>query len=229
MPSLNADFANTFGARVREFRRAYGMTMGELAASIGQHSASIAMVEAGRNLFSMAIVARLVEIYGLSATWLLTGYGPMRLPPIVDGRVAEPAAPYESRYPMATVPLLDDFPRTLEEIATAAPKGRVQVIRSLVPHPHHTYAARAQGSAMHPVIRAGWLVLVDVHPEVLQPGALHGRPVVAKLSEGISLRWFEARKDWVLYPEDERAGKAVRISRMVDPPVLGRVIWWCPI
>jgi transcriptional regulator with XRE-family HTH domain len=217
------------GVRVKEFRLSLGLTARELAAAVGQRQASFALVESGRNLFSVHVLARLVELYGLNATWLLTGYGPMRLPPVVNGQVAEPAGIYAGRYPMATVPLLEGYPRTSDEIAAVEPQGRVQVIRSLVPHPHHTYAARTRGSAMRPVILDGWLVLVDVHPEALQPEALHGRPVVAKLSEGITLRWFEARKDWVLYPEDERAGKAVRISRMVDPPILGRVIYWCPV
>ena len=53
---------------------------------------------------------------------------------------------------------------------------------------------------------------------------------VVRLGEGVSIKWFDVGKnDWIIYAENPGCGfKDVRVSRQVDPPVVGRVIWWCP-
>lgn len=210
-----------------------GMTMRELAASVDQRHASFAVVEAGRNLFSMQTLARLVELYGLNANWLLTGYGPMKIAPLINGLVAETAGDYEAGYPLVKVPILSTFLSLGEPV----PQGRerikdyAQVIKPLVPHPRQTYGLHARGDSMAPIIHDRWLVLVDTHEDAIRPyEQLHGKPVAVRLGEGVSIKWMDAGKnDWVIHAENDQSGfKPVRISRQVDPPVVGRVIWWCP-
>jgi SOS-response transcriptional repressor LexA len=218
---------------LKAFRQSLGLTARELAASVGQHQASFAVVESGRNLFSIHALARLVEIYGLNANWLLTGYGPMKIAPLINGRVAECAGDYEVNYPLVKIPILSSFLSLGEPVPQARERVKdwAQVIRPLVPHPAHTYGLKARGDSMAPVIQDRWLVLVDVHEDAIRPyEQLHGRPVVAQLGDGATIKWFSvAKNDWVIHAENKESGfQDVRISRQVDPPVIGRVIWWCP-
>jgi SOS-response transcriptional repressor LexA len=191
------------------------------------------MVEGGRNLFSMHTLARLIELYALNVNWLLTGYGPMKIAPFINGQAAETPGVYETGYPLIKVPILSTFLSLGEPV----PQGRerikdyAQVIKPLVPHPRHTYGLHARGDSMHPVIQDRWLVLVDVHEDAIRPyEQLHGKPVAVRLGEGVSIKWMDAGKnDWIIHAENKESGfKEVRISRQVDPPVVGRVIWWCP-
>lgn len=226
-------YAQALGRRLQAFRLSLGLTMRELAESLGQRQPSFAGVEAGRHLFSMPILAQLVELYGLNANWLLTGYGPMKIPPFINGQVAETEGDYEAGYPLVKVPILSTFLSLGEPVPQGHErvKDYAQVIRPLVPHPRHTYGLHARGDSMHPVIQDRWLVLVDTHEDAIRPyEQLHGKPVAVRLGEGVSIKWMDAGKnDWIIHAEHEASGfKPVRISRQVDPPVVGRVIWWCP-
>jgi SOS-response transcriptional repressor LexA len=222
------------GLRLKEFRQSLGATSREFAASAGQHQASFAMVEAGRNLFSMHVLSRLVEIYGLNANWLLTGYGSTKIPPLVGGKPME-APPENGKppYELVDIPILSTF-LSLGEPVEQAGEHRVDiasVIKPLVPHPRHTYGLHARGDSMDPVIKDKYLVLVDTHEDAIRPYEnLKGHPVAVRIGEGVSVKWMDVGKnDWVIYAENKDCGfKDVRISRQVDPPVVGRVIWWCP-
>lgn len=225
------------GLRLKAFRASLGLSARELAESVGQHQASFAIVEAGRNLFSAHVLARLIEIYGLNANWLLTGYGPMKIPAIVDGRPLQepPPGPEDPKpaYELVPVPILSTFLSLGEPVPQADewPKDVAQVIKPLVPHPRHTYGLHARGDSMEPVIRDKYLVLVDTHEDAIRPyERLKGHPVAVRLGEGVSIKWMDAGKnDWVIYAENKDCGfRDVRISRQVDPPVVGRVVWWCP-
>jgi SOS-response transcriptional repressor LexA len=192
------------------------------------------MVEAGRNLFSMLTLARLVELYGLNANWLLTGFGPMKIAPIINGRVAEAPAAYEqAAYSMVKVPILSTFVSLGQPVSQAAERVTdfAQIIKPLVPHPRHTYGVKARGDSMSPVIQDRWLVLVDIHEDAIRPyERLKGHPVAVRLGEGVSIKWLTpGKKDWIIHAENKSSGfRDVRISRQVDPPVIGRCIWWCP-
>ncbi|MEW5763606.1 MAG: S24 family peptidase [Acidobacteriota bacterium] len=191
------------------------------------------MAESGRSFLSLPALARLYELYGVNLTWLIAGYGPMRVQPIIHGHVDETPAVYEPQYPLVRIPIVSSFlalgepvPQDRELVADWA-----EIIKPLVPHPAHTYGLKARGDSMAPVIQDRWLVLVDIHPDAIRPyEQLQGRPVVVRLQEGTSVKWFAARKDaWVIHAENAQTGfKDVRIPRQVDPPVIGRVIWWCP-
>lgn len=206
--------------------------MRELSEDLGDRN-SVAMAETGRSFLSLPALARLYELYGVNLTWLITGYGPMRVQPLINGQVAEAPAGYEPRYPLVKVPILSAFLSLGEPV----PQGRelvtdwAQVIQPLVPHPRHTYGLKVRGDSMAPVIQDRWLVLVDVHQDAIRPyERLNGRPVVVRLGDGASVKWFTARKAvWLIHAENRESGfQDIRIPRQVDPPVVGRVIWWCP-
>lgn len=233
LPPDNAS-KEEIGRRFNAFRLSLGLTMREMAASVDQHHASFAMVEAGRNLFSMHVLARLVEMYGLNANWLLTGYGPMKIPPLVGGKPLE-APPNKGTPPfeLVDIPILSTFLSLGEPVEQAAEHkvDVASVIKPLVPHPRHTYGLKARGDSMDPIIKDKYLVLVDTHEDAIRPyERLKGHPVAVRLGEGVSIKWMSIGKnDWVIYAQNEHSGfKDVRISRQVDPPVAGRVIWWCP-
>ncbi len=222
------DLPRRFGERLKSFRLSRGLTMAELGEAIGHRQGSIAVVESGRNMLSVAAVAAPWARFGLNAHWLITGYGSMLIPPRI-GQATETPGDYEARYPAVTVPLLS----SLEDLGRMnAPEcGVAEILHSLVPHPGSTYGVTTRGDSMAPVIRARFLVLIDVHPDAIRPyEQLHGAPVAVRLEGGLSIRWFEAgKRDWVLYVENEAAGIGpLRIPRQVAPPVEGRVTWWCP-
>lgn len=221
-----------FAARLREFRLSLGRSMRELSEDLGDKN-SVAMAESGRSFLSLPALARLYELYGVNLTWLIAGYGPMRIKPLINGRVSESSGEYEASYPMVKVPILSSFLSLGEPVPQHAEhvKDWAQIIKPLVPHPRHTYGLYVRGDSMHPIIQNRWLVLVDVHEDAIRPyDRLHRRPVAVRLGDGASVKWFSAgKRDWVIYAENKESGfQEIRISRQVDPPVIGRVIWWCP-
>ncbi|MFY7913564.1 MAG: helix-turn-helix domain-containing protein [Rubrivivax sp.] len=62
-----------FGERLREARKAKGMTLVEAGAVFDTSKQTINHWEAGRNMPSAEQVARLAEEYGCSVEWLLYG------------------------------------------------------------------------------------------------------------------------------------------------------------
>ncbi len=207
--------------------------MREFSDVAGISAPSLAAVEAGKNFLSTEYIVQLFQAYGLSPTWLLTGYGPRIVQPIINGQVAELAGEYNAGYPLIRVPILSSFLSLGEPVPQ--PKERIkdwaQVIKPLVPHPRHTYGLHARGDSMHPIIQDGWLVLVDTHEDAIRPYEQQsGKPVAVRLGEGVSIKWMDAGKsDWIIHAENQASGfKPLRIPRQVDPPVVGRVIWWCP-
>lgn len=228
----NMELNKIIGQRLKEFRHSLGMTSREFAASVGQHQASFAFVEAGRNLFSMHTFSRLVELYGLNANWLLTGYGDMKLRPRINGKLAD-LPQQESAYPLVKVPILSTFVSLGEPVPQDREEASdwMEIIKPLVSHPRHTYGLHARGASMDPVIKDRYLVLIDTHEDAVRPyEQLDGHPVAVRVGDGVSIKWMDAGKnDWIIYAENKGCGfREVRISRQVDPPVVGRCIWWCP-
>ncbi len=233
MPNMDKTLTQQFGERLRRFRLSLGATTAELARAIGQRQGSISVVEAGRNMLSVAAIEALCARYAMNAHWLITGYGTMLIQPVVGGRIAEATPDFQAPYPFVTIPVVEGLLPAGQSIEWSEARERegMQVLSSLVPHPQHSYAVRFNENIMAPVIQTHFLVVIDTHPDALHPAEdLRGRPVAVRLGDRLSIRWFEVgKRDWVLYAENDAAGlEPIHIPRLVDPPVVGRVIWWCP-
>jgi transcriptional regulator with XRE-family HTH domain len=70
--------ATTFGGRLRQARKNLGLTQVQLAEALGVTQGQITMVETDKSVFSIEVLARVHNLYGISPTWLITGKGQMR-------------------------------------------------------------------------------------------------------------------------------------------------------
>lgn len=67
----NGDAA--YGARFKACRRAIGLTQLEASEKVGLTRSSIANIEAGRQMSTIADVARYAEVFGVDPAWLAYG------------------------------------------------------------------------------------------------------------------------------------------------------------
>jgi transcriptional regulator with XRE-family HTH domain len=72
MPA-RSDYAQIFGARLRELRTAAGLTQRELAKRSGTSSAAISNFEAGNNAPTLGTLVRLADALGRDVTELVKG------------------------------------------------------------------------------------------------------------------------------------------------------------
>jgi len=69
---VRGDYAQIFGARLRELRTAAGLTQRELAKRSGTSSAAISNFEAGNNSPTLGTLVRLAEALGCDLTELVS-------------------------------------------------------------------------------------------------------------------------------------------------------------
>lgn len=62
-----------YGARFKACRRAMGLTQDQAATKVGLTRSSIANIEAGRQMSTIADVARYADIFGVDPAWLAFG------------------------------------------------------------------------------------------------------------------------------------------------------------
>jgi transcriptional regulator with XRE-family HTH domain len=74
MPT-RGDYAQIFGARLRELRNAAGLTQRELAKRSGTSSAAISNFEAGNNAPTLGTLVRLAEALECQVKELVEGLG----------------------------------------------------------------------------------------------------------------------------------------------------------
>jgi transcriptional regulator with XRE-family HTH domain len=70
---MNEAFKLRLGARVRDRRKAAGLTLDALAGAAGMSKAGVWQVEAGLSMPEAWTLYRLSVALGVSADWLLTG------------------------------------------------------------------------------------------------------------------------------------------------------------
>lgn len=77
----------TFGDRVRKARRSAGLSSREFAAALGVTNSGLAQWETDRSLprNPKAVAGQIEDLYGVPATWLLTGGCP-------EGNIPVPGA-----------------------------------------------------------------------------------------------------------------------------------------
>lgn len=66
--------------RIKELRKALGLTQKELGQAVGLGNTAIANYEAGSQDVPDRTIADICRVYGVSETWLRTGEGPMLAP-----------------------------------------------------------------------------------------------------------------------------------------------------
>jgi transcriptional regulator with XRE-family HTH domain len=62
-----------YGARFKACRRAVGLTQDQCAGKIGLTRSSVANIEAGRQMSTIADVARYADVFGVDPAWLAYG------------------------------------------------------------------------------------------------------------------------------------------------------------
>lgn len=67
----------TVGERVKQLRKAKGLTLEKFGSSLGISAASISGIELGKNGASNSTIKAICAVYGVSEDWLRTGEGEM--------------------------------------------------------------------------------------------------------------------------------------------------------
>lgn len=131
------------GERIREARRALGLTQKEFATSLGIVQGFLSGIETGRKSPSETLMIALTHTYRINPEWLATGVGEkFREQPTVE-------LPTEGR-----APLLDVIP---EKFPSDEPhRGSYISVPNL---PQGCYAIVCHGDFMAPTIRDGDLVI----------------------------------------------------------------------
>ena len=80
MTEIEAVRRARIGERLKEARRLAGLSQGQVAKMLGLHRPSVSEMEAGNRRVSADELARLAEIYDVSAAWLL-GEAPETIDP----------------------------------------------------------------------------------------------------------------------------------------------------
>lgn len=75
--------------RIKELRKALGLTQQKFADGLGVKQNTIAQYESGRNAPIDAVISLICKTYGVSETWLRTGEGEMFLPVDDDDELAQ--------------------------------------------------------------------------------------------------------------------------------------------
>ena len=78
----------TTGERIKELRKALGLTQQEMAEKVGVKRNTIAQYEIGRNDPIDSVMALICREFDVSETWLRTGEGEMFIPQSRDEEIA---------------------------------------------------------------------------------------------------------------------------------------------
>src|SRR3546814_10490088 len=79
--------------RLKQVRKALGLSQGQLAAKIGRKQGSVSDIERGRNSID-GIVQLLKLTFRVNPDWLIEGHGNMFLPSGYETGPKNPAVPY---------------------------------------------------------------------------------------------------------------------------------------
>jgi transcriptional regulator with XRE-family HTH domain len=104
MPTHNPDEKRAIiASRIKEARKAAGLSQGQLAGLLGMQRPSVSEIEAGNRRVSGEEISRLVELLDVSSSWLL-------------GRDAERADPHDTKLQLAARELAKLKPVDLERL-----------------------------------------------------------------------------------------------------------------
>ena len=137
-----------FGARIKQLRRAKGLTQKAFADSLGIVQGYLSGIESGQKIPSNTLLIALCHIHGIREEWLFDGTGE----PFGDQNPPVPA----NGNPAARTPLLktipQDFPNSIKE-------SEIADHIHLPDTPEGSYAIIAVGDFMAPTVHDGDLVV----------------------------------------------------------------------
>lgn len=168
----------TFGERLREARKAAGLTQAALAQRSGVSQTTVSDIERGRNSSSAEAVA-LALACGVMAEWLAEGRGPMRAAGGQgDPLIPSDAIPVQMQY-IPVVGTTKGGPTTRAWTDGDLPVGEGFGWVSVSSRDKSAYALRVTGSSMAPRYEQGEYVLVEPMRK-----AVPGDFVVVRLASG---------------------------------------------
>jgi transcriptional regulator with XRE-family HTH domain len=131
----------SIGARIRELRKAKGLTQKQFADALGIVQGFLSGIEQGKKPINATLLYAICHRYAVSEEWLLQGVGS-------PGTIADAGS--------RSIPLLKQIPDTFPQ--QVGPLD-VATYLTLPDSPPSSFAIRAQGDFMAPTIRDGDLVL----------------------------------------------------------------------
>ena len=173
------------------------------AKRIGELHSNVSRYECGRTI-PAHVLARVVQIYGVSADWLMTGKGPMFTPTRADEirslEVTQPSPPSDAPRvksfgskdlsEFVVLPLLRD--------PTAAGPGRritdhdvegpAIIHRAWCPHPSRTDYVRVKGDSMEPAIPDDAIVTIDKTYTSPETSVGHVAAIYIAATEEVTIR-----------------------------------------
>ncbi len=200
--------------------------------------AHISKLETGKANPSYHLLVAIEHIFGISVEWLQRETGPMMKPgwgttrvddipcPLVPSLHIVPDGPSKMREPnqFVSMPLFEDaaaagIPLIVRDEMI---EGYAVVDASQLQHGRHV-ALRVSGDSMKPIINSGDIVAVN--RDRRDPRQLLGRIVVAKVDEGVTIKYlFEGRRgSYILQPEN-REHRSVDVVA-TDLKIIGCVEW----
>ena len=90
--SFNAESATAFGAVVREYRRALGVSQETFAHSVDIERTHFSSIERGKNQPSLWLILKIARGLGISAAALMDGTEALLLEPLQGNRLSSTAA-----------------------------------------------------------------------------------------------------------------------------------------
>src|SRR5579859_2820007 len=103
MPMDDGDRRSIIASRIREARKAAGLSQGQVARLLGLQRPSVSEIEAGRRRVSGDEITRLAELFDVSPSWLL-------------GEGAERADPHDVKLQLAARELAKLKPEDLDRL-----------------------------------------------------------------------------------------------------------------
>lgn len=131
----------SIGRRIRELRKAKGLTQKQFADALGIVQGFLSGIEQGKKPTNATLIYAICHRYGVSEDWLLQGEG---TPEIIVGESSR------------SIPLLKQIPTTFPQQVSPLDVAAYLNLPDSLPS---SFAIRAQGDYMAPTIRDGDLVL----------------------------------------------------------------------
>lgn len=232
----------TLGVRIRQIRRAKGLTQNEFGKLFSISGVAISRWESDQDKpspRSLLLLAELTTDLELKELLLKeAGLRPIKaeihtetgIKPVMAGIRIEAADVQESRLPepVRHIPLLRDpvaagTPRATNE------KEIEQILtlpRSWFPRGGELYALRISGDSMSPILNDGYVVIIDTAQR--DPARVINRMVAAREDEGITIKWLRSQDEvMMLVPQHVSLRHPVRVLRAEGNfSIVGVVVKW---
>lgn len=158
-----------FGNRLRQCRKAAGLTQTQLGERAGVKQATISKIERGEQDES-AKVPLLADVLGVSASWLATGEGPQSVTELAASISATVTSAGTMQQNIRSAPALRGKVPVISSVQAGnltevfdnfQPGDADEWIQTSAPVNRHTFALIVEGDSMEPVFTAGMRIVVE--------------------------------------------------------------------